>query len=956
MPINRVLLFVLPATMFVTVGSLSSYADEYQRPAFAHETSDLKSDERVVYGELSNGLRYAVMENDTPAGTASMRLRIAVGSLDEAEDELGIAHYLEHMAFNGSKNIPEGEMIKRLERHGLSFGADTNAHTSFDETVYKLNLPNVDDDVVDEAFMLMRETASNLTLAQDAIDRERGIIRSEKRTRNNAAYQRTVAEWEFFTRGSGLTDRMPIGTDEAIDNMQADQFRAFYDAHYHPEKAMFVFVGDLPVDRVVAQIESTFGDWEGVSRPAPIATLPKAVMRPGDVGYYYDPELMSSTTLAVLRPLVERTDSRETRRARLVNFIAMQMLSDRLVKLSHEPESVIVSSSVSHQSMFETAYVSRITIRSEPEDWEAALAIGEQELRRALKFGFAQSEFDLEIDDLRRRYEAAAKAAATPRTHGSRGSGMVDRIIGAYENERVLEDPRDSRARFEQDVATLTLEEVETAFAEAWLGSDTPMIYLNAAEEIENPETAVLNALQLSRAVPVSEQDAPEAQTFAYSDFGAAGKIVERSYLEEVDAHTVRFANNVLLTVKQTDFVESQILVLANVGDGALSLPRKDEGLRRLALNLLSQGGLEAHNQVELNDITSGWEVASRTFFSEDSDSISLTGRATPSDLPNLLNLLTAYTSAPGLREEAGDRYKRRMSAWYPTHDATPIGVANKEIPRIVRSGDPRFGFSDLESFLAPEWEEASNWLTQQLATGMIEVTIVGDIPVEMAIEEVARSFGTLPTRGSSRGDYPNATRLVFPEREQDIITLTHSGEADQALLRIFWPAPDGSDPHRSEVVRVFSSLFRNRLVEEVREKEAATYSPGVGRYSSSIFPDYGYVLVSLDLTPETVEPLIARVEDVADDLYRGEISEDEFERAMTPIREDLSSRLQSNGYWLTRLSDAQSDKFGLAQHEAILAAPEKVTLDDVKAVASDILAPDRSIRIQVVPKAEQGT
>ena len=480
MPINRFLRCLLPATLVVTAYSLSSQADEYERPDFAHETSDLKSDERVVYGELSNGLRYAVMENDTPAGTASMRLRIAVGSLDEAEDELGIAHYLEHMAFNGSKNIPEGEMIKRLERIGLSFGADTNAHTSFDETVYKLNLPNVDDEVVDEAFMLMRETASNLTLAQDAIDRERGIIRSEKRTRNSAAYQRTVAEWEFFTRGSGLTDRMPIGTDEAIDSMQANQFRAFYDTHYHPEKAMFVFVGDLPVDRVIAKIEATFGDWEGVNEPTPIATLPGAEMRPGDVGYYYDPEVMTSTAIAVLRPYTDRPDGRATRRMRLVNFVAMQMLSDRLIKLSHEPDSIIVSSSVSHQSLFETAYVSRLTVRSEPEDWEAALAIGEQELRRALQFGFAQSELDLQIVDLRRRYEAAAKEAGTPRTHGSRGSGMVDRIIGAYENERVLEDPRDTLERFEEDIATVTLEEVQTAFGEAWTGSETPMIYLNS--------------------------------------------------------------------------------------------------------------------------------------------------------------------------------------------------------------------------------------------------------------------------------------------------------------------------------------------------------------------------------------------------------------------------------------------------------------------------------------------
>lgn len=956
MPFVRVVVFTFAALPLMAISILPSSADEYVRPGYAHEVSDLKSDTRVVYGELPNGLRYAVMENDTPEGTASMRLRIAAGSLDEAEDELGLAHYLEHMAFNGSKNIPEGEMIKRLERHGLSFGADTNAHTSFDETVYKLNLPSVDDEVVDEAFMLMRETASNLTLSQGAIDRERGIIHSEKRTRNSAAFKRTIAEWEFYTRGSGLTDRLPIGTDETIDSVQADQFRGFYDANYHPEKAFFVFVGDLPVERVVEQIEATFGDWEGMTEPATVQSLPLVNMRPGDVGYYFDPEVMSSVTIAVLQPFEDHPDSREKRKNRLVNYLAMQVLSDRLLKLSHESDSVIVSSSVSHGSMFDTSFVSRLTIRSEPDDWETAISIGEQELRRALKFGFDQSELDLQIDDLKRRYEAAAKAAGTPRTHGNMGSGMVDRILGAYENERVLEDPRDSLLRLEQELETLTLEEVERAFSAAWSGAESPMIYLSSAKEIENPETTVLNALQISRAVPVLAQEASRLESFAYSDFGAAGEIVERSHLKDVDAHVVRFANNVLLTVKQTDFVDDQILVVASVGDGAISLPRKDEGLRRLALNLLSQGGLEAHASIELNDITASWELGTRLFFSEASDAISLSGQSTGSDLPNLLNLLTAYSSAPGLREDAGDRYKRRLSAWYPTHDATPGGVASKEIPRIVRSGDPRFGHPDLDGFLAPEWNEASTWLRQQLTQGMIEIAIVGDVPVEVAIEEVARTFGALPARLSSRGEYPESTALKFPEREQELITLTHSGEGDQALLRIYWPAPDGSDPMRTEVVRVLSSVFRNRLVEEIREKDAAAYSPGVGRYSSSTFPEYGYLYVSLDLTPENVAPMISRVETVADELFRGEISDDLFERAMTPIREDLSTRLQSNGYWLSRLSDAQTDGFGLAQHAAIIAAPTEITVEDVKAVARDVFEQGRSIRVQVVPKAEQGT
>ena len=194
-----------------------------------------------------------------------------MGSLDETPETRGIAHFLEHMAFNGSENVPEGELLPRLERFGLSFGADTNAHTGFDETVYKLNLPNVDEAVIDEAFMLFRETADKLTLDQGAIDRERGIILSEKRTRNTTPFKLLLAQMEFFASGSGLLEQLPIGTEETINSINAEQMRAFYEAHYHPEKAFLVFVGDVDPGAVIDRIEATIGDWQPGTEPAPIA-------------------------------------------------------------------------------------------------------------------------------------------------------------------------------------------------------------------------------------------------------------------------------------------------------------------------------------------------------------------------------------------------------------------------------------------------------------------------------------------------------------------------------------------------------------------------------------------------------------------------------------------------------------------------------------------------------------
>ena len=200
------------------------------------ENVDLTADSDIRYGVLSNGMKYAIRHNETPKDGASMRMQIDVGSIAEAENERGLAHFLEHMAFNGSKNVPEGEMTKLLERQGLSFGADTNASTGFDATTYKLDLPNVDQDTLDTSFFLMRETASELTIAADAVDRERGVVLSEQQTRNSFGLRRIKKQLQVLLPDMPFGNRLPIGTTEVLKNAPAERIQNFYRRYYRPRK------------------------------------------------------------------------------------------------------------------------------------------------------------------------------------------------------------------------------------------------------------------------------------------------------------------------------------------------------------------------------------------------------------------------------------------------------------------------------------------------------------------------------------------------------------------------------------------------------------------------------------------------------------------------------------------------------------------------------------------------
>ena len=267
---------------------------------FPHDNSDLAAEEGIEYGRLSNGLRYAVMSNETPSNTASLLMRFDTGSVNEAENERGLAHFLEHMAFNGSKNIPEDEMVKRLERFGLAFGADTNASTSFDETIYQLEIPEVNDEIIDETLMIMRETASNLTLAPDSIDRERGIILAEKRARNNPAYKAGIHSLEFFLDGSIYPNRIPIGTEEAIESVTPEQFRALDEGYYRPENTFIVLVGDFETDYAIEKIEDFFADWTASGQAKANIDIPVLGSRKLEAEYYVDPEIETSVSISCL--------------------------------------------------------------------------------------------------------------------------------------------------------------------------------------------------------------------------------------------------------------------------------------------------------------------------------------------------------------------------------------------------------------------------------------------------------------------------------------------------------------------------------------------------------------------------------------------------------------------------------------------------------------------------------
>ena len=924
---------------------LSSCADKPGEVFFPHQNSDLAAEAAIEYGRLSNGLRYAVMANETPSNTATLLMRFDTGSINEMDGQEGLAHFLEHMAFNGSKNIPEGEMIKRLEKFGLAFGADTNASTNFDETIYQLELPEVNDDILDETLMIMRETASNLLLNSDAIERERGVILAEKRARISPAYNASIASLKFYLDGSVFPNRIPIGTDASIASVTPENFREFYQGYYRPEETFLVLVGDFETDYAAEKIEGFFGDWVAVGEAKKDTEISPLGPRGIEAEYYVDPEIQTSISLTVMDKPDLRKDTSENRRAAFIESLGNRILSRRLAKIARSGDAAFISASASSSSIYDVRGLSTLSMSAQPEDWAAALAQGEQALRQAYDFGFTQDELDEQIANTRKGLQVAVQTSPTRRT-----SSLARQIMGSFSADQVMTDPSANLERFEAYADNISSEQVHEAFKAKWANLATPQLYLSTNKIIENAEEVMLQALTDSRAVDVQPLPSQVKADFAYTDFGTPGKIVSRTTIEDIDFEQIVFENNVRLNIKKTPYQKDVISIDVALGKGDLFFPSDLPGFKWFAPNMLSLAGLEAHSADDIQSIMAGKTVGTSINFGPRRMYIS--GATVPNNLGDQLNLMAAYATSPGYRSEAKTRYDKYIQSFYPTLDSTPSGVAGRDVERLIRSGDTRFGIPAEDDLINIEMSSLQTWLEPNLADGAIEIGVVGDVDIEGIIKEVARTFGALPKVNAMVPAVDDKdVALKFPQGSQRPVKLSHAGEAGTALLRTYWPAPDGRDVTLSRHVSMLTELFKLRLTEVMREEEGASYSPSAFSYTPRIYPNYGYIGASLELDPKDIDRISGKVDEIAAEFRAGEFDADLFERAIKPARERIETSLESNGYWMNIISEAQTDPERLDRHRSRSEAYQNMTVGELKSLAKTLFDPKDAYRVQVLPE-----
>jgi zinc protease len=866
-----------------------------QTPAPLDLQAPLPLDPAIRRFTLDNGLTVYVRRNVRPANRVLLRLAVDAGSLDEADDQQGLAHFLEHMAFNGSEHFKPGEFISYFESVGARLGPHVNAQTGFEETIYMLDLPADRPDVLVRGFTALADVAGGLTLDPVQVDKERGVVIEEWRGSLGAGTRVRDKQLPVIFRGSRFAERLPIGKPEILRTAPADRLRAFYDTFYRPDRMAVVAVGDADPATLEQAIRTTFGGLRprGGTPPARNDAMPLA---PDTlVSVVADPELQrSSVTLLAKRAREPQARGIDYRRS-IVDRLVQQMMDERFEDLSRRPDARILGAGVGDDDLSRTTAAFTLSASVEDGRVRDGLTTLVVEARRVREHGFGPSEL-----------ERAKKwlAAFYARAYAERDKTESGSFAREYVSHFLDGEPAPGI-------------EVEYRLAASVLPAITAQDVATAADRLLEPESRVVLAVSPQKdglAVP-AEPDLTAAlaaaSTLAVTPWAdtaadralmetppAPAAVVSRQERADLGVTIVRFANGVEAWLKPTDFKNDEV-VFTMYAPGGLSLAPPasytSASLATAHVGLSGAGGLKA---LDLQKVLAGRIAAASPYISLYTHGVS--GSATPSDLEVALQLLHQRLVAPGDDPEAFALLKRQLEA----------SVAN-------RLSNPQVLFGDK----AGEVNTAAHYTAQPLTlekiaaldrAGMLEFYrarfanaadftffMVGAFDTDAAVSLLARYVGTLPSTGaatSAAGDIG----LRFPTDTARAQVTAGREPRGQALVSFYADPPP--DPVEQERVLGATDVLEIALRDILREDLGQTYGVSVDLVQRLPARGSGYTSVSFGADPANLPGMVDRVLAEVRRIQRDGPTADLATRVKEAARRNYETALRQNGYWLGRL------------------------------------------------------
>lgn len=927
---------------------VTAAAEPVKPIAFPHEQSDRKPDPDARYGRLPNGLTYVVQANATPKGTAAIYMRVAAGSLVETETQKGLAHFVEHMAFNGTTNIPEGELRRRLERHGFTFGADSNAFTFDAKTLYMLNAPKSDDETVKEALFILREMAGNVRFEAAAVDRERGVVLAEERLRSDPMSRRTEAWNRRVHAGARYAEFYnPIGLTGIIRTAPPAELKAFYDAWYRPELTTIIAVGDFDAFEVEAMIKERFSDWQG---RGPVPQEPDWGARtPSGVQTfaYEDKGLVEEMSLNWIAPEDRRDDTPARMDDTFLDNYLFQIVNTRLSERALAADSAFFQASMGAYPVPHTARVTFLSVLPKPGRARDALAQAYGIIHTLRAEGLTKAEVQKAQQTVDSNFRFLQGASATRDS-----AGLAATIVAGLDQNAVAEGPEDSVKLYKSYKSKVGRKDLMDGRLRAWFSGDGPILS-HSGESIGGYDEAAMRADY--EALSGSEAAAYAAAKTKAWPYGRlfTPKVAPASQTVDPDYGFSRYVwpNGVTLHIKPTQLVASQIRVQVDFGGGQLLFdPKTHPPLFLASGDFLYWGGLNKLTMPQLSDALRNYQVSVGYLLG--ADQATLSGTTNPSSLSHQVETLFAYATDAAYRPDPYDRYLAWLPEYLRTLKAAPESVRVHHWGRIMHSGDPRFDETRLDRMDDIAFGDIRDILRRSLSDTPVHITIVGDVDERKAVTEIGKTFGTLAPRPAKPAEADGARRISFPPKARDV-TLYHEGRNDQAMSIALWPTDDFvSDPRTARVTTMLAAVLSSRLQDELRESQGADYAPQAYAYNDETYPHLGSIGVVSAVKAGADGDFRKALTAIVADLKTKPISDDELDRARKPVLAGMDNDVNDISYWTFVLARLGTHPELRADWLARRKQYEEMTPMDLMTVAQRYLKDDTVVAVRVVPKS----
>ncbi|OYU80487.1 MAG: peptidase M16 [Flavobacterium sp. BFFFF1] len=910
-------------------------------------TSKIPFDSNVKTGKLPNGLTYFIRKNAKPENKVDLRLVVNAGSILEEDDQQGLAHFMEHMNFNGTKRFPKNKLVDYLQSIGVKFGQHLNAYTSFDETAYFLPIPSDDPDKLEKGFQIIEDWAFNANLTPDEIDKERGVVLEEYRLGLGAGKRMLGRYMPKMLYQSHYADRLPIGKKDILENFKYDKLVSFYKDWYRPDLISVIVVGDIDVAEMEKKIKAHFSAYENPKNEKPRKTFDVPNHKETFVAIESDKEASNSNVQLMYKDyglpkvMVTVDDYKKS----LMEGLFTSMLNNRFAELTNSPTPPFTYGYSYHGRTYARTKEAFQSVAMPQEDKQlSALKVLVTENARAKKFGFTQGELDRAKSQFLSEYETS---------YNDRDKTESQNFVGEYQSYFLQSRPVPGieweYKAAQKMIPEITLNDV-TSFLKEYIKEDNRVVIITGPEKDglkKVTEQEVLEAIKINDSDITPYQDTEMATGLLRKDV-KPGSIVKKESDAKIGSTTLYLSNGAKVTYKKTDFKNDEILMEAVSWGGTNQYSNEEAKKTNFANGALPEAGFSGLKLNDINKFMTGKIASVYPYISDVTEGMS--GSATPKDLEYMFQTMYAYFTDLNMDQEAFEGYKQKQSAFYKNLSSQPGVFFQKELYSYLLKDNPRFNgiFPDDESWKTTDYELAYNKAKERFANaGDFEFYFVGNVDEKVIEALSAKYLASLPA--TDRKD--KVVDLGYRMPKGDLKKVVNKGTDPKSNVTIMYYGDATYSAKEALALEALGEVLTIKLIEQLRENESGVY--GISAYGNMSKVPYGsyFFTIGFPCGPENTDKLVtSALNELQKIIDKGPEAKD-VEKYKEAELLDYKKNIKENSYWMENFTAAYTNSVSPAEILTKEARIKAVTAKDIQDVAKKYLSKDKVIGILMPEK-----